>query len=869
MGLITNFAAGELSANLYGRIDLPQYHSGAARLENWDVIPTGGIKRRSGFRRIGELAANEKTRLIPVIISREEKYLLVFSHEKIAVYKAGENKPFLTFTNANVSPGKLYAENEISEVQYAQSQNLVIFAHQNHPPLLTAFYSSDVSIGVLNIFTLVSYEHEPGLFHGFGVEEDKYYKRGYLRKEGQYPKCAAFFNGRLVFAATEFDRQRLFFSHVNSFSDFSTYKTFITEVKYVVEVRCKITMGSPKVQFVHIEDAEKIINPDNKTYYTDSRFFPEGTRMLIYPHVEGDGKAYMEFDRLPQNIIGVVPDGLLADLNKWEAAFNSLDANPYEFGDILKYSTTGYFQGSFYFIKIFIGASFFRVENNGKDLLKETVIIPPDIMGRPNYYDDIKTLINNACDKIMKQTPGDSYGDIIDIAISGAVNQIITHSNYLLKFSDNGSYNVLAEKTYYGYMPEIKKKILNSLLFTSEAYIILFTRELKKDDVVTPDCGFTFEISSGKNDAIKWLSVNRGIIVGTELSEFAIPPDIHAGNVQAMAISKYGSDNISGEAVGAATVFFQSGRKGLVEYYPNDFDQFRANNMALLASQMLHESPAKEFDFATAPYTRLFIVREDGVLVTLLYERATGTFAWNRITTGEVTRDTITPEEVEIERKLKDRYRNSNPQHYDNSPFEPPKRLKRFIEGKILSCAVLPGGDGFDDVYLIVKRGGRFYLERLEKSGTVYLDGWREWKWGNESQKRELLESYSPDAVIYDENKVELYNLNAPTGQVPQSEEGNRRYIGYPYKSVMKSMPVVKNEKMGPVNMSAMCVRLLDSYEPCIWERETSNSELGKELHDGVIKVTNILSGQSRTMQFHITHDAPNRCCVLSVYTEV
>ncbi len=53
--LITNLAAGELSETLFGRVDLPQYHSGAARLENFDVIPTGGIKRRSGTERITSL----------------------------------------------------------------------------------------------------------------------------------------------------------------------------------------------------------------------------------------------------------------------------------------------------------------------------------------------------------------------------------------------------------------------------------------------------------------------------------------------------------------------------------------------------------------------------------------------------------------------------------------------------------------------------------------------------------------------------------------------------------------------------------------------------------------------------------------------
>ncbi len=67
MSLTTNFSSGELSKNMFDRIDLPQYHSGVAHLENWDVIPTGGIKRRGGMERLKKLAV--EGRIIPVIIS--------------------------------------------------------------------------------------------------------------------------------------------------------------------------------------------------------------------------------------------------------------------------------------------------------------------------------------------------------------------------------------------------------------------------------------------------------------------------------------------------------------------------------------------------------------------------------------------------------------------------------------------------------------------------------------------------------------------------------------------------------------------------------------------------------------------------------
>jgi hypothetical protein len=888
MGLITNFASGEISPNMFGRIDLPQYHSAAARLENWDVIPTGGIKRRSGMERLAEVGANEKTRLIPVIISREEKYLLLFSHEKITVYKAEGNASIKTFTNASVSPGSLYKENEIPEVQYAQNQNMVVFTHQNHPPIRMEFYKDNVSISVLNIFILVSFECEPGLRHGFAPEEDKFYKIGYLKEEGQYPRSVAFFNNRLVFAATKNNKQRLFFSQVNRFSDFSTYKTFVREEKTIVEVRVKITMGNKVVQFVDFEEAEKIKSHDTKNYYTESRFFPEGTFIQRRPYIDND-KSWMELSNPPQNIFRAAPaDYALVegDIESKVIAYNNKNNNPdlirhiKDFNKIINNNVSG---GD---VDIYIYASYFYLEaNDGKSVLAERLIygrsidynIPSKLIEDRDKGTDIAATIRNmieqGCADLMSSISGFS---LREVKTNNAVSTILSNSAQYLSYfyRGNSSTPLPLKPIYYGYMPDIKTDVLSDLTFvpSGEVYLILYTKEFKKEDMVTPDCGFTFEPSSGTNDAIKWLSVNRGIIVGTELSEFFIPPDIHANNTQAVALSRYGSDDIQGAAIGAATVFFQSGRKGLVEYYPNEYDQFRANNMALLAQHMLHESPAKEFDFATAPYTRLYITREDGTLVTLLYERGTGTFAWSRITTGEAVRDTITPEEVEEERKYATR-RGTETYTTERPKFVPPKRLKRFVEGKIVTCAVLPGDDGFDDVYLIVKRKSKFYLERIRESGTVYLDGWKEWKYANESERRALLDSYDAEtAGVYDEGKNEFFKLSAKTGELPASSgPGNRRYIGYPYKSVMKSVPVLKNEKMEPVSASAICVRLHDSYIPYItFQGDAVEGEPGKAVYDDyVIREPGILSGQSRNLQFYITHNTPNRCCMLSVYTEV
>ena len=100
--MITNFSAGELSNTLFGRIDIPQYYSGASKLENFDVIPAGGIKRRAGMERVlsrlkdenGDLILDGNNPIVPIrvmpfILSRDESYLIIFAKRKMIIYKAG------------------------------------------------------------------------------------------------------------------------------------------------------------------------------------------------------------------------------------------------------------------------------------------------------------------------------------------------------------------------------------------------------------------------------------------------------------------------------------------------------------------------------------------------------------------------------------------------------------------------------------------------------------------------------------------------------------------------------------------------------------------------------------------------------------
>ena len=49
-----NFTSGQLSPRLLGRVDIDKYSSGAKQIQNWIVLPHGGVETRSGFNFVSE-----------------------------------------------------------------------------------------------------------------------------------------------------------------------------------------------------------------------------------------------------------------------------------------------------------------------------------------------------------------------------------------------------------------------------------------------------------------------------------------------------------------------------------------------------------------------------------------------------------------------------------------------------------------------------------------------------------------------------------------------------------------------------------------------------------------------------------------------
>jgi len=764
--LLTNFSTGELSETLFGRVDMPQYYQGAARVENFDVIPTGGIRRRNGTERLAVLEG--EGRIIPFIISRRRSFLLYLTPLKITsfVLESGRvaGSPQV-FTSSSSLP--LYGSlGEIQDVQYAQNFDTMILCHENYQPLLITLNNSALTISKFQIdIDVEQVSHEGKIISGFGENDSKYQAEGYLRKQGEWPRAATFFGGRLVFAGTLASPQRVFASKSDNIHKFATYKKFITETREYVAVNCKVKAGSNSVELLDPAEFGRF-KKSPADYYVELPSAIAGAR------VTGVNLKSLLLDRSAGQF--GIDDAQMNNFNSWKNQIERDDSwsRAYKFfwfgekefylryrnGQFNYYELTTPKDGSPYTgnSKIY-KFEVYDAENSVKNRQYLANYVYGNIGGTGNESTDL--WFGNASYPLpMRQAGEIEFHRFIDDFWA----YIQTSMQY--RFIIEG-----AEKILYGTPAQILQQASGSVEI--ETIVVLYASDFLFDRYPTADCGYTFELASDLSDAIRWLVVNKGLIVGTESGEWIVPPGVTAVNVQASRNSSYGSDSIQGTAIGDAACFFQAGKKSIVEYYiPQQDNNFRANNMAALSPQMLHESEARDFDFASSPHTRLFIVREDGSVVTLLYDRAFGVFAWTRFAGS----------------------------------------------GKVKSLAVIPAQSGNDELYLLVERSGRYLLERFDYGGKVFLDSYMQASRNTWNAARAAYPAGAAACRIFQGENGEVLYETLDADAEPDWNKGGDVYLGFPYRSVVRTMPILANDKMKNQRITSLAFRFLESCLPLL-----------------------------------------------------
>lgn len=138
-----------------------------------------------------------------------------------------------------------------------------------------------------------------------------------------------------------------------------------------------------------------------------------------------------------------------------------------------------------------------------------------------------------------------------------------------------------------------------------------------------------------KQNEIKWMCSGRDLFIGTAENEWSLG----SGN-QSLPVSptqfnlkrrtSYGSSDIQALLVNSAVLFLQRENKKIREWYlQENQEDYLAQNLAFVAEHITGAG-IKQIAVQNQPTTIVWMVREDGKLIGLTYERETETFAWHQ-----------------------------------------------------------------------------------------------------------------------------------------------------------------------------------------------------------------------------------------------
>ena len=130
-----SFTAGELAPEMYSRSDINRYYSGAREILNFVVRPYGGLSNRTGTTYVGDLGGS--SRLIPFQFSTVQTYVLAFGDYTLRVFTNGGQ---VVYPVGHASAGQpvviatIYPEAALQRLKFTQNADVMTLCHPDYPP---------------------------------------------------------------------------------------------------------------------------------------------------------------------------------------------------------------------------------------------------------------------------------------------------------------------------------------------------------------------------------------------------------------------------------------------------------------------------------------------------------------------------------------------------------------------------------------------------------------------------------------------------------------------------------------------------------------------------------------------------------------
>lgn len=155
------------------------------------------------------------------------------------------------------------------------------------------------------------------------------------------------------------------------------------------------------------------------------------------------------------------------------------------------------------------------------------------------------------------------------------------------------------------------------------------------DGTVLDDSGFTYTIATDQVNAIRWMRAGKVLSLGTAGGEFIVSQGdnnspISPTNTRVVRQTTFGSAQVTPPQVGNSVLFLQRASRKVREYvYQFETDAYTAPDLAILAEHIT-EGGITDMAYQQEPYSIVWMVRSDGVMLGMTYERSQDVIGWHR-----------------------------------------------------------------------------------------------------------------------------------------------------------------------------------------------------------------------------------------------
>lgn len=656
----TNFTAGELSPNMYGRVDVAKYFNGARRLRNMLPLPQGGVRRIPGTEYLG--AVHDKTKTVVVrrfTFSNNDSYVLEFGDETLRIWQTG------ALLGAPLVVTSPYDHTDVAQLRFAQSADVLFIAHPDYyPRTLTRVSAAS--------WVFAEYDNEDGPYLSTPVDltltlSDVLDRATATAASSIFSTSGSAKNITAVAAISSTDFRIKITATAHGFSTGDT-------------VLIKSVVGVPECL-----GAWKITNIDANNFHLDtsrkaanSVYVSGGTAQVC----SGATVEYREDNVYKLARVIDITSGTVATVDVIDAV-----VRPDSTVKITKDST---FSG----VVAASNSGVFSYQDVGKFIRPTHEAYPPYLPIAWGYiytYDDSDTVysynesilnLNDITKEVIVTsrlitgmvTSSAAYFASTDVGrflrlkygarwVVGTITAYTSSTVVTVTFEqeppiDSGAayslYNNGRTDTWkigaWGSVPGYPAVVgfhQNRLCWastTTEPTVkwlsksgdyYNFEPSNPDDSAVSDDSAMTIALISRQVNRVRWLDSGPTLLVGTEGAEWQVKPSsiqqtLTPTNVSATIQTAFGSLDLDCQRIGSQTMFAERNGKKVRELsYDFSIDAFASKDISILSEHILRENGGLvDWTVQTNPYTIIWLALGNGKVATITYEREQEVIAW-------------------------------------------------------------------------------------------------------------------------------------------------------------------------------------------------------------------------------------------------